>query len=110
MIAAERQKEGAAVEDDICLSFDSGRRVLMIAIVEQAIAVVDHGHFGEEIAVEGILRIIVEDRRSAADRLRPETCARPVRCGGIEGDAPDGDVDAGELLGEAAAHVVESCR
>ncbi|EGE55628.1 hypothetical protein RHECNPAF_890040 [Rhizobium etli CNPAF512] len=50
------------------------------------------------------MRIIVEDRRGAPDCLWAEARARPVRRRGVEGNAPDGDIDAEKFLGEAAAH------
>src|SRR5690606_35487078 len=73
-------------------------------IVERAVAMVDHGHGGEGIDAEGILRVAVEDRRGAADRLRPEARARPVGDGRVEGDAPDHRVDARKLAAVAPAH------
>ena len=76
----------------------------MIAGVEQAIAIVDHRHCLEQLAVEGILRIVVEDRRGAADRLRPEARARPVGHRGVEGDTPHDRVRALDVLGVAPSH------
>src|SRR5690606_36354037 len=58
----------------------------------------------EEVEGEGILRVDVEDRRGAADRLRAEARARPVGDGGVEGNAPDHRVRALHVLGELAAH------
>jgi hypothetical protein len=78
--------------------------LLVVAVVEQAVAVIDDGHLCEEIALERILRIVVEDRRCPADRLRPEPGARPVGGCGIEGDAPDDRIGTRQILGETAAH------
>ncbi len=104
MIAAERKQEGAAVENGAGLPLDCRRCLGVIAIVKQAVAIVDHRHLGEEIAMERILRIVVEDRRCATDCLRPEAGARPIGGRGIKRDTPDDGVRALKILGEAAAH------
>src|SRR5690606_21041528 len=83
---------------------DRRRCLLMIAVVEQAVAIVDDGHRLEQVDAEGILRVDVEDRRRTPDRLRAETRARPVGDGGVEGDAPHDGVGTLHILGEAAPH------
>jgi len=80
----------------------------MVAIVEQAVAVVDRRHRGKEVALEGVLRIVVEDGGGATDRLWPEAGARTVGRGGIEGNAPDDGVDTLQLLRIFAAHEGEN--
>ena len=104
MVAAERQQERAGFEQFRRLALDRARRLLVVAVVEQAIAIVDHGELFEQVAVERILRIVVEDRGGAADRLRAEARARPVGHGGVEGNAPDDRVRALHVLGIFAPH------
>src|SRR5690606_10167044 len=79
-------------------------RLLVVAIIEQAVAIVDHRQFLEQIGREGILRIIVEYGRRPTDRLGTETSPRPVGNGGTEGDAPNHGSCPGDLLGKAAPH------
>jgi hypothetical protein len=50
----------------------------MIAVVEQAVAIVDDCEIFEQITLERILRVIVENGRCAPDGLRAETRAGPV--------------------------------
>src|SRR4051794_8168784 len=104
MIAAERQQKSAAIEDRFRLPLDRRRRLLMIAVVEQAISIIDDGHFSEEIAVKRILRVVVEDRRRAADCLWPEARPRPVGCRSVKGNTPDDGVNALERFGETPTH------
>ena len=75
-----------------------------LPVVEQAVAIVDDSHLFEQIAVERILRVIVEDRGGAAYRLRSETGAWPVGDGGIERNAPDDSVGAFHGLGVFPPH------
>ncbi len=104
VIAPERQQKGTAVEKRVGLPLDGSRRGGMIAVVEQAIAVVDHSHLGEQVAGERILWIVVKDRRSSPDRLRPEAGAGAIGGGRIEGDAPDDGISARRVLAETPAH------
>ncbi len=104
MVAAERQQERAGSQNPAGFALDGRRRLLMVAVVEQAIAVVDHRHRLEQVAAKRILRIVVEDRRRAPDRLRSETRPRPVRHRRVEGNAPDHGIGALGILGIAAAH------
>ena len=104
MIAAERHQESAALQDPGGLALDRAGRLLVVADVEQAVAVVDHRQRLEQVAVERILRVGIEDRRGPADRLRAETGARPVGDGGIERDAPHDRVGALHVLGIFAPH------
>ena len=60
--------------------------------------------FANRSLLERILRVVVEDRRCPADRLRPEARAGPVGGGGIEGNAPDDGIDVLQVLRVAAAH------
>ncbi|SUW28380.1 Uncharacterised protein [Brucella abortus] len=82
----------------------------MIAIVEQAVAIIDDSEILEKITLERILRIVVEDRRGAPDRLRAEACAGPVGNGGIERNAPDNCFRAFERLGVSAPHEGQDAR
>ena len=104
MVAAERQQERAGLQELRRLALDRRRRLLVVAAVEQAVAIVDDRQRLEQVAVERILRVVVEDRRGAADRLRPEARARPVGDGGVERNAPDDRVRALHVLGISAAH------
>src|SRR5690606_5249466 len=78
MIAAHRHEESAAGGEFRRLTLDCGGGLLMVAIVEQAVAIIDDGQVLEKIGSEGILRIIVEDRRCAADGLGAKTRTRSV--------------------------------
>ena len=104
MVAAERQQEGAGSQQLLRLALDRARRLLVVAAVEQAVAIVDDGQLVERIDVERILRIAVHDRGGAADRLRPEAGARPVGHGRVERNAPDDRVGALDVLGVFAPH------
>jgi hypothetical protein len=86
------------------LPLDRRRRFLVIAVVEQAVAVVDDREILEQVEAERILWIDVEDRRGAADRLRAEARARPVGDGRVEGDTPDHGIRPLHVLAEPAAH------
>ena len=92
----------ATIVGGLCL--DRGRDFGRPAIVEGAVAIVDHGERLEGIETEGILRVAVEDRRGAADRLRSEPAAGPVRGRGVEGNPPDHSVGAGQVTGIAPPH------
>jgi hypothetical protein len=98
------RQEGAGFEDLAGLALDGRGCLLVIAVVEQAVAVVDHRHGLEQVARERILRVIVEDRRCTADRLRAEARAGPVRHRRIERNAPDHRIRALERLGVFAPH------
>ena len=104
MVAAERQQERAGLEQLSGFALDRGRRLLVIARVEQAVAIIDHREPCEQVALERILRVVVHDRRGAADRLRAEARARPVGDRRIEGDTPDDRIRALHVLRIAAAH------
>ena len=104
MVAAERQQEGARLDELRRLALDDARRLLVVAGVEQAIAIVDDRHLLEQVAVERILRIVVEDGGGTAYRLRPEAGARPVGDGRVEGNAPDDGVGALDGLGVFPPH------
>ena len=104
MVAAKRQQEIGRRQQLGGFLLDGRRRLPVIAVVEQAVAVIDHRHLGEEIAAEGVLRIVVEDGGGAPDRLRSETGAGAIGGGGIEGNAPDDRIRALHLLGVFAAH------
>ncbi|MNL18445.1 hypothetical protein D3C87_1395890 [compost metagenome] len=110
MVAAKRQQIIRLGDDLARFLFDCIRRFPVIAVVEQAVAIIDGRHMGEKIAGEGILRVVVENRGGAADRLRPEACTRPVGCRRIEGDTPDGRRYALEDLGIFAPHEGEDTR
>src|SRR5437867_3352970 len=58
----------------------------------------------EQVARERVLRIIVEDRRGATDRLRPEARAGTIGDGGVKGNAPYHGVRAPHVLGVFAPH------
>ena len=104
MVAAEGEEKAGAIQDRRRLCSNGGVGGLRQSVVDGAIAVVDDRQPFEEIASEGILRVIVEDGRSASQRLRPETCAAAIGDGTVEGDSPDGDVARFGCLGELAAH------
>jgi len=76
----------------------------MVSVGEQAVAIVDDRHSRKQVARKGVLGIVVEDRRSTADRLRPEARARPVGNRRVEGNAPDHRVHAPERLGIFPTH------
>lgn len=110
MIATEREEESARGNDFRGFGLDQSRRLLVTAVVEQHIAVIHHRHLFEQIARKRILRIVVEDRRGAPDRLRPETGARPVRNRCIEGNAQHDGIGALHILAVAAAHEGQRAR
>ena len=104
MVAAEREEMHVGIEDRPRLRLDrlgNGQRAVQ---VERHVAVVDRGELVEDVEAEGILRIAVEDRRGAADRLRTEAGARPVRHRHVERDAEDREIDAGQVAAVAPAH------
>ncbi|MHC2541158.1 hypothetical protein ACVINY_001806 [Sinorhizobium meliloti] len=104
MVAAERQQVGARLQDFRRLALDGLGSPRMVAVVEQAIAVIDRRHVGKQVTLERILRIVVEDRRCTADRLRPEACAGAIRRGCIERNSPDDRLHTLELLGVFPPH------
>ena len=105
MIAAEREELRAAGDDRRGLRLDRSRRIPSAwREVERGVAVVDDRERRERVEAERILRIAVEDRRGAADRLRPEARARPVGRRLVERDAPDHRIDAGEVARVAPPH------
>ena len=104
MVAAEGQQKSAGLENLCSLALDRCRRLLMVAVVEQAVAIVDDAHRFEQIAAERILRVVVEDRRSPANSLRTEPGPRPVGNCSIEGNSPDDSVGASHILCEFASH------
>ena len=104
MVAAEAHQMHACRQDRRCLGRDVARDLGMAAVVEAAVAIVDHGECGERVTAERVLRVAVEDGRGPPDRLRPEAGARAVGDGGVERDAPDRDVDPSEIAAVAAAH------
>ena len=104
VVAAEGDEARAASDDLPRLRGDRCGNRRRPAVVERAVAVVDHGEGGERVDAERILRIAVEDRRGTPDRLRPEAGARPVGDGAVEGDAEDHRIDPGELPAVAPAH------
>ena len=104
MVAAEREEMHVGVEDRARLRLDrlgDGQRAVQ---VERHVAVVDGGEVVEDVDAERILRVAVEDRRGAADRLRAEAGARPVGHRHVERDAEDGEVDAGQVAAVAPPH------
>ena len=104
MVAAEREEMHVGVEDRARLRLDrlgDGQRIVQ---VERHVAVIDRREVGEDVEAEGILRVAVEDRRGAADRLRAEARARPVGHRHVERDAEDREVDAGQVAAVAPAH------
>jgi hypothetical protein len=104
MIAPQRHEMHAGLEDGGGLGLDGGADFERSRIFEGAIAVVHDREVRERINAERVLRIAVEDRRGAPDRLRPEARPGPVRGGGIERNAPDHRVDAVKVAAVAAAH------
>ena len=92
------------VEDGARLRLDRLRDGQRIVQVERDVAVVDRGEVVEDVEAERILRVAVEDRRGAADRLRAEARARPVGHGHVERDAEDGEIDAGQVAAVAPPH------
>ncbi len=72
--------------------------------VERDVPMIDGGDVFENVEAEGVLRVAVEDRRSAADRLRTEAGARAVGDRHVERHAENGEVDAGQVAAVAAAH------
>ena len=92
------------IEDRLRLRLDrlgDGQRAVQ---VERDVAVIDRGELAENVDPEGVLRVAVEDRRGAADRLRPEAGARPVRHRHVERDAEDREIHAGQVAAVAPAH------
>src|SRR6202030_153677 len=103
MVAAEREELRPGGNDLLRRRLDRCRNAGGHAIVERAVAVVDDRQAFKEVEAERVLRIAVQDRRSPPDRLWPEAGARPVRRGGVEGDAEDHRIDAAEIAAVAPA-------
>ena len=105
MIAAQRQQKGAGVEQS-----GSPRARSWPASSDGCRCRAGSRHSRPRRAcsnrsrVKRILRIVVEDRRGAPDRLRSEAGARPVGHGRVEGDAPDHGVGTLHVLRVFAPH------
>ena len=96
VVAAEREREDARVDDRREPLLDAPVRPLGVARRDGQVAVVDDRERLAEIDAEP--RVVrAEQRRRGADRLRPEARARPIRDRGVERNPVDGGVDAGEL-------------
>jgi hypothetical protein len=104
MIAAEREQFRPRTNDLRRLRLDRARHVGHATVVDAAVAPIDDRQLLKWIETERILRVAIEDRRRAADRLRPETRTRPIRSRGIEGHAPHGNIHAFEIARVATAH------
>ncbi len=108
VVAAEGEQEGTFGNQRRGLALDRRGCLVVVTVVEQAIPIIHHRHLCEEVAVERILRVVVEDRGGAPDRLRSEAGAGSVGCGSVEGDAPDDHICAADVLAEPSAHEGES--
>ena len=104
MIATEADQMYPRVDDGPRLGLNRARDLRMAAIVEGTVAIVDDRERLERVAAERVLRVAAQDRRGPADGLRPEAGAGAVADRRVEGDAPDRDVDTGQLAAVAAAH------
>ena len=102
VVAAQCEREDACVDDGRERLLDTPVRALRVPGRDGQVAVVDDRKRVAEVDVEaGVER--PEQRRRRADRLGTETRAGPVGDGGVERDAVDGCVDAGEVASRAAA-------
>ena len=103
-VVSVRDQDVVRGQDRRRLGRDVAGDLGMAAIVEHAVAIVDDCQGRERVVAQGILRVAVEDGAGTADRLRPEAGTRPVGDRRVERDAPDRDVDVGQIAAVAAAH------
>ena len=102
VVAAEGHHLGTVGEDLGAVSFDSLDSVGGMAVVDEAVAVVDHGEVGERVEAEGVGVELGKTRRRRPDGAWAETCAGPVRRRHVERDARHDDVGIGDVAGVAA--------
>ncbi|MDT4858736.1 hypothetical protein D3C86_1833820 [compost metagenome] len=61
MIAAKRQQKRIRFENLRGFPFYRCRRLIMIAVIKETVAVVDDSEIFEQIALKRILRIVIEN-------------------------------------------------
>ncbi|MCY1299748.1 hypothetical protein D9M70_492870 [compost metagenome] len=104
VVAAQGQQAAAGGEDAVGMRRDAPGGVLRQAVVEVAVAVVDHRQVVEGIELPGPVALPGRLHRGGADRPRAEAAAGAVGGGGVERHAADHQVDAAQVARITAAH------
>ena len=103
VVAAEAERHHAGAVHRLQVLLDQAQRALVVAGHRRQVAVVDHrevfGHVHPQALVVG-----AQQRRRAADRLRPEPRARLERHRVVDRHADDGDIHVVQRLHEGQAH------
>src|SRR5690606_1899501 len=104
VIAAEREQSRSRRQYLFRLGLYLRGRLVVVAVIQYAVADIDRGELFVKIEAKRILRIALEDRGGRADRARAEARARPVRGGGVERHAPDREIGALRVFRVAPPH------
>ncbi|MNN41949.1 hypothetical protein D3C81_1560970 [compost metagenome] len=104
VVAAQGEHGRAGFEDARGVGLDQFRGVLRDAVVEGAVAVVDHRQVVEGVELPGVVAGPGHLHRGGADGARSEAAAGAVGGGGVEGHAAHHQVHATQVAAVAPAH------
>ena len=110
VVATQGERHHALGDDARIGRGDRRGHVAGMAVVDQEVAMVDHGEALEGIEAPGVGRRPRQRGRGGAHRPRAEARARAVGGGEVEGHPDHRHVDAVQILAVAAAHEAGDAR
>ena len=103
MVTAQKQRATRALDQTAYMRLDPVWDLVHTGIIEGHVACIANIEFVERAVPPSIGRIARHQGRGLADAAGPETRTGPVGYRLIEGNAADGQIGSGRILGQTAA-------